>query len=337
MMTMNEMNFKAPYLLFLGDENLPLAIKMSRGLAQWRPELCIGEFSAPSSDLTLGLKKLSIDEAAAAGAKMFILGLANSGGRISESWLPYIIEALENGLDVASGLHQKLSDIPHIKAAAEKFDRQLFDVRHFDGQLITGKGHKRSGKRILTVGTDCSVGKMYASLAIEKEMKARGYDVNFRATGQTGLMIAGSGICIDAIVSDFISGAVEQISPANDEDHWDIIEGQGSLYNPSFAGVSTGLLHGAQPDLIVMCHEAGRQTIKDLPNYKIPDLSQCIQANLQVAGLTSPNVKLAGIALNCRTIGKAAGLAEMARLEQKFSVPCFDPIITGASSLVDSL
>ncbi len=331
------MDFKAPYLLFLGCEDSPLAIKMSRGLAQWRPEVCIGEIADPSCDLTLGLKQLSIDAAVASGAQSFILGLANSGGIISQDWLPYILEALEKGLDVVSGLHNKLSDIPEIQAAAEKFGRKLYDVRHFDGELRVGNGRKRSGKRLLTVGTDCSVGKMYASLAIEKEMIKKGYDVDFRATGQTGLMVAGSGICIDAVVADFISGAVEMISPDNTKSHWDIIEGQGSLQNPSFAGVSTGLLHGAQPDVIVMCHEAGRETIKGLPDFKVPSLRQAIEANLQVASLTNPKVKLAGIALNCRTIGKEKGMAEMARLEQEFSVPCFDPIITGAASLMDNL
>lgn len=331
------MKIKSPYLLFLGNENLPLAIKMSRGVAQWRPELCIGEISGPSCELTLGFSQLSIDEAIQSGAKTLILGLANSGGSISESWLPYILEALEKGMDVTSGMHQRLSDIPQIREAAHEFGGTLHDIRHFEGYLPTGKGKKRSGKHLLTVGTDCSVGKMYTALAIEKEMKNRGYNVDFRATGQSGVLIAGSGICIDAVVADFISGAVEEISPDNSEDHWDIIEGQGSLFNPSFAGVSTGLLHGAQADLIVMCHEAGRETIKDLPHYKVPDLQQCIEANLQVARLTNPGVKLAGISLNCRTIGKEKGMIEMARLEQEFSVPCFDPMITGTAGFVDRI
>jgi len=331
------MTIKAPYLLFLGEENSPLAIKMSRGIAEWRPECCVGEIAGPDCELTLGLNRLSIEEAREAGAKTFILGLANSGGIISESWFPYIIKALENGMDVASGMHQKLSRIPQIREAAHKAGRHLHDVRHFKGELFTGKGHKRPGKRLLTVGTDCSVGKMYTALSIEKEMKKQGYNAEFKATGQSGIMVAGSGICIDAVIADFIAGAVEQLCPENTPDHWDIIEGQGSLFNPSFAGVSTGLLHGAQPDLVVMCHEAGRQTIKDLPHYTVPDLGRCIEENLRVAGLTNPQVKLAGISLNCRVIGKEKGLEEMARLEKEFSVPCFDPMINGAASFVAHL
>lgn len=330
-------SIKAPYLLFLGNENLPLAVKMSRGIAEWRPELCVGEISDPSCSLTVGLRKMTIDEAVAAGARTFVLGLANSGGVISKNWVPYILEALEKGLDVACGLHQRLTDIPEVLQAAKSFGRKLHDVRHHEGELQTGKGFRRNGKRLLTVGTDCSVGKMYTSLAIEKEMKANGMNADFRATGQTGFMIAGSGICVDAVVADFISGAVEQLTPDNMDDHWDIVEGQGSLFNPSFAGVSAGLLHGSQPDLIVMCHEAGRSKVKDLSHYPIPDLEQCIELNLRVAGLTNPDVKLAGISLNCRLIGKQEGMREMARLEKQFSVPCFDPMITGTASLIENI
>lgn len=331
------MRIKPPFLLFLGDENLPLAVKMSRSVAQWRPEDCLGEMAFPGNELTLGLDKFTIKQAVELGAKTFILGLANSGGIIGPSWIPSILEALENGLDVASGMHQRLEDIPEIFAMAEKHGRSLHDVRHNHGALVTGKGKKRSGKRMLTVGTDCSVGKMYTALAIEKEMKARGFDVDFRATGQCGVLIAGTGICIDAVVADFISGAVEMISPEAAPDHWDIIEGQGSLFNPSFAGVSTGLLHGAQADALILCHEAGRTTIKDLPEYAVPSLRECLEANLRTARLTNPEVVLKGISLNCRTLEREKAIVEMARIAEEFSVPCFDPMITGTSSFVDIL
>ena len=250
---------KSPYLLFLGHSDNPLAIKTSRGLAEWRPDLCIGEISG--SSLSLGLKRMTPHESVREGAKTLVVGLANSGGRLAPEWTPTILDAIEAGLDIASGMHQKLSDVAPIRLAAERKGVQLHDIRHQIGTLPVGDGRKRSGNRILTVGTDCSVGKMYSSLAIEREMKKRGFKVDFRATGQTGILIAGEGVPVDAVVSDFISGAVEQLSPDNEEDHWDVIEGQGSLFNPSFAGVSLGLLHGAQPDILVMCHEAGRERI----------------------------------------------------------------------------
>ena len=128
--------------------------------------------------------------------------------------------------------------------------------------FATGKGTKRPGLRLLTVGTDCSVGKKYTALALEREMHARGLKADFRATGQTGILISGRGVAIDAVVADFISGAAEWLTPANEPDHWDVVEGQGSLFHPSFAGVTLGLLHGAQPDAFVVCHEPTRKTMR---------------------------------------------------------------------------
>ncbi|KGJ90960.1 N-acetyltransferase DgcN [Colwellia psychrerythraea] len=331
------MQFNPPFLLYLGDANKPLAIKTSRGIADWRPELCLGECAHADNILTLGLEKLTPKEAKSLGAKTFVVGLANSGGIIDASWVDDIVDALAQGLDIACGLHQKLSDIPSIAQAAKLHGGQLIDLRHQIPEVPIGNGQKRSGKRILTVGTDCSVGKMYTSLAIEREMQKQDFDAHFKATGQSGLLLASNGICIDAVVADFIAGAVELISPAADENHWDIIEGQGSLFNPSYAGVSAGLLHGAQADYLVMCHEAGRVDIKDVPNYKIPDLKNCIEQNLMMARLTNPKVQLAGISLNCRVVGEEQGRTQMKLLEQEFGVPCFDPMITGCANLVSHL
>lgn len=328
---------KAPYQLFLGCGDNELAIKTSRGIAQWNPDACIAEFAGGNSPLTLGLPKMSIKDAAAAGAKTFVIGLANAGGVVAPEWEPYIIEAIENGMDIASGLHRRLDEIPSIKKAAEKYGVGLHDVRHGYTDLKTGTGKKRSGKRILAVGTDCSVGKMFTTLSIVEEMKKAGYSAEFKATGQTGVMIVGNGICIDAVVADFISGGIEELSPDNVDDHWDIIEGQGSLYNPAFAGVSLGLLHGAQADIIVMCHEANRPHIKGLPHMPIPEIADCIELNLKHARLTNPNAKLGGISLNCRTVSAEEGAKQRAALQEEFGVPCFDPMVTGTASFVEAL
>ena len=328
---------KAPYQLFLGCSDSELSIKTSRGIAQWNPDSCVAEFAGGDSTLTLGLPKMSIKEAAKAGANTFVIGLANAGGFVDPEWEPYILEAIENGMEIASGLHRRLDEIPSIKAAAEKYNVALHDVRHGYTELKTGTGEKRSGKRILAVGTDCSVGKMFSALAITEEMKKQDFDVDFKATGQTGVMIAGSGICIDAVVADFISGGIEELSPAADENHWDVIEGQGSLFNPAFAGVSLGLLHGSQPDIIVMCHEADRPHLKGMPHVPIPDMADCISLNLKQASLTNPNVKLGGIALNCRNVSAAEGEKQRAALEAEFGVPCFDPMITGTAAFVETL
>ncbi len=328
---------KTPYHLFLGCGDNPLAIKTSRGIAEWNPDVCLAEIAGGDSPLTLGLPKMSVKEAAQNGAKTFVIGLANAGGFVDPEWEPYILEAIESGMDIASGLHRRLDEIPSIKEAAEKHGVTLHDIRHGYTDLKTGKGNKRTGKRILAVGTDCSVGKMYTTLAIEREMKAQGYNATFRATGQTGVMIVSSGICIDAVIADFISGGIEELCPDNTPDHWDVIEGQGSLYNPAFAGVSLGLLHGSQPDIIILCHEAGREHIKDLAHIPIPDLADCIELNLKHARLTNPDATLGGISLNCRNLSAEEGERQRAALQAKFNVPCFDPMITGVKAFVDQL
>ncbi|MFC7049454.1 N-acetyltransferase DgcN [Emcibacter nanhaiensis] len=330
------MHIKSPYLLFLGADPDPLNIKTSRGIAHWRPENCLGQLSMPGGQ-TLELEELSTREAANRGAKTFVLGLANNGGIISEDWIPYILEALDAGLDVANGLHQRLSDIPIVRDTADKCGRLLHDVRHSDTDFETGTGRKRSGKRLLTVGTDCAVGKMYTALSIEREMRNRNYRVDFRATGQTGILIAGSGVAIDAVVADFIAGAVEKLSPDNDPDHWDVIEGQGSLFNPAFSGVSLGLLHGAQPDVLIMCHQPGRETVKDLDHCPLPGIGECIDSNLRAARLTNPGVRLGGISLNSRLIPEQDYRRLCMELGEKFDVPCFDPLIDGVGECVDRL
>ncbi len=328
------LSIERPYLLFLGNSADALAPKTSRGIAEWRPDLCVGEYGDP---LTLGLPKMSPAQAAAAGAKTFVVGLANAGGKVAPEWLPAILEAIDAGMDVASGLHQKLSDNDTIREAANRRGVSLHDVRHDIGELWVGTGARRSGKRILTVGTDCSVGKMYTSLAIERELKSRNYKVDFRATGQTGILIAGEGIPVDAIVSDFISGAVEQLACENDDDHWDIVEGQGSLFHPAFAGVSLGLLHGAQPDVLVMCHEAGRTRIKDNADYAVSSLRDCVDTNLAMSRLTSPDVALGAISLNCRTVDPDKVDTICRAVSEEFCLPCFDPMIHGAAAFADWL
>lgn len=326
-----------PYHLFLGDARDDLAAKTSCGVAQWRPDDCVGQFRMGGCAADTGLPDLSMQEAVGRGAKTLIVGVVNAGGVLAPGWLPHLLEALDAGLDLASGLHVRLSDIPELSERAQQLGRQLHDVRHPRGTLIVGTGERRTGKRILTVGTDCSIGKMFTALSIEREMAARGFKVDFRATGQTGILIAGSGISVDAVVSDFISGATEMLSPAAEADHWDILEGQGSLMHPSFAGVSLGLLHGAQPDFLVMCHQPGRSRMRGLPNRELPSLRDCFDLNLRAARLTQPEVRWLGISLNTRLLPEAEARAEMDRVANEYNLPCVDPARTGVGALVDQL
>lgn len=331
------MQIPQPYLLFLGDVTDPLSTKTAKGILQWRPQMCTGQLRLTQETVSLGITDLSLAEAKERGAKTLVVGTANAGGFIPQSWLATLQEAIELGFNIASGMHQRLSDFPALSNAANIHGCQLYDVRHYDQPLNVGTGKPRQGKRLLTIGTDCSVGKMYTSLALENEMNRQGLTAQFRATGQTGILISGIGIAVDAVVADFISGAAEAISPDFTDHDWDVIEGQGSLLNPSFAGVSLGLLHGSQPDALVLCHEIGRVHIRHLPHMGVPSIESTLEANRIAAKLTNPNAEFVGICLNTSAIDEKDALALCQQWERQYKLPVTDPIRFGVSTIVDKL
>lgn len=331
------MNIQTPYLLFLGDADDPLAVKVAQGIGDWRPDSAIGQFRMPDCHADLGLSDMTIAQAVAAGAKTLVVGVANRGGVISDAWVEILREALVQGMDIAAGLHNRLADVPVLKADADRLGRHLFDVRHPTQTFDVATGVKRSGKRLLPVGTDCSCGKMYTALAIEKELRSRGVSADFRATGQTGILIAGRGVAIDAVVADFISGAAEWLSPDNDDDHWDIIEGQGSLFHASFAGVTTGLIHGAQPDALVLCHEPTRTHMRGLPGFPLPELGECMDATLRVARLTNPDAKFVGVAVDTSRLDGRKAEAYLTQTEQALGLVTVDPVRNGVARIVDQI
>ncbi|MBO8134237.1 N-acetyltransferase DgcN [Dickeya fangzhongdai] len=330
------MNIKKPYLLFLGDAHDQLAAKVAIGIKQWHPEYCVGQYRMAGCQADCGLPDLDIAAARAAGAQTLVIGVANRGGIISDAWIAVLRQALECGMDLAAGLHNKLAGVPEISELAARLGRSLFDVRHPTQSFPVASGRKRSGKRLLPVGTDCSCGKMYTALAIEKALLERGGNATFRATGQTGILISGAGVSIDAVVSDFIAGAVETLAPDNDADHWDVIEGQGSLFHPSFAGVTTGIIHGAQPDALVLCHEPTRTRMRGV-DYPLPDLQACIDLNLAMARLTNPNARFVGVSINSAHLSEADALAYMAKLEHQLGLPVVDPFRQGVGRIIDNL
>ena len=327
----------APFLLYLGHSDDAIGIKTSRGLATFRRDDCVGEFRYDDCLLTLGLPRLTMAEAKAAGARTLVLGLASAGGRLGSDLVEDAAAALECGMNVAAGLHGRLRNEPRLVALAEERGLQLFDVRDPPPNLVVGTGYPRAGHRLLTVGTDCSVGKMYASLALVRALRGRGITADFRATGQTGILIAGGGVPVDAVVADFISGAIELLAPAREDDGWDVIEGQGSLSHPSFAGVSTGLLHGAQPEAIVLCHEPGRAHMRGIPGRALPNLAECLEMNLQVARLTSPQVRAVGVCLNTSALEAQAAQRLCGRLADQLGLPCTDPMAFGVEAIIDEL
>jgi uncharacterized NAD-dependent epimerase/dehydratase family protein len=330
------MEIRTPYLIFLGDVGDQLAAKTGQGIVDWRREWCLGQLRLPGCKADLGIPDLTIEAAAAKGVRTLIVGVVNSGGFLPDAWTATIVEAIEAGLDVASGLHTRLGSKPEIAATAVRHGRQLWDVRHSDRQFETGKGAKRPGMRLLAVGTDCAVGKKYTALALEREMRVRGFDADFRATGQTGIFISGRGVAIDAVVADFISGAAEWISPAASSHHWDVIEGQGTMFHPSFAGVSLGLLHGSQPDAFVVCHEPTRCTMRGVSHHP-PSIEAVIDLTVRCGSVTNPAIRPVGISVNTGALDEAAAKDCLKRLEDDHMLPASDPLRFGMAKIVDRI
>lgn len=328
---------KPPYLVFIGDESSPSNLKTALGIKHWRPELCIGQFRSSNSAFDLGLPELNFSEAKARGANTLVIGVAPVGGRVKDSWIPLIIEAIDSGLNIASGLHDYLSNYLDIQSKANEKGVQLFDIRKPPINLPTGNGVKRTGKRLLTVGTDCAVGKKFTALQVQQAMQQAGFNCTFRATGQTGILISGKGIAIDAVVADYISGAAETLSPNNLANHWDIIEGQGTILHPAYSGVSLGLLHGSQPDEMILCHDANRQFMEDLDNFPIHDLSVYIDAYLSAAKVTNPKPSFCGIAVNTSGLNDSETKRLFDNIQSTYNLPCCDPVKTGVTPIVDSL
>lgn len=327
---------QAPYLLFIGDVHDTLAAKTAQGVLEWRPERCLGQYRLRGCQVDLGIEDLSIGEAVNAGAKTFVIGAVNAGGVLKENWINVIIEAIKAGLDVASGLHARLRDEPSIAEAADRHSIQIHELRHSNRVFKTGQGARRPGKRLLTVGTDCSVGKKYSALALERDMRQAGYTVEFCATGQTGILIAGRGVALDAVVSDFISGAAEWLTPATEPDHWQIVEGQGSLFHPSFAGVTLGLLHGAQPDAFVVCHEPSRTAMRGV-QAPLPTIGKVIELTLALGQLTNPGIKCVGICINTQSLDEGPARELLGATAAEHHLPCIDPMRFGTAPVVEEI
>lgn len=324
-----------PYLLFLGDVQTDVFAKTAFGLRDWCNGDVVGQQRLKNCGVDLGLAELDAPAAVAAGARSMVVAVASIGGALPDHWVPSLVAALDAGLDLVSGMHARLSDIPVVAETAARLGRQLHDVRHTDRTLPIATGRRRSGKRVLMVGTDCSLGKKYTALALTRELQSRGVSADFRATGQTGIMIAGDGIAIDAVVADFIAGAAEQLSPDAAPDHWDVIEGQGSLFHPAYAGVTLGLLHGSQPDALILCHDPTRTAINGFPDFPIKPLNEAMSGYLEVARLTNAAVRFVGVSLNTVKLDPAARAAALAAASAETGLPACDPMQGGLGPIAD--
>jgi uncharacterized NAD-dependent epimerase/dehydratase family protein len=330
---LTRVRLRAPYLMLVGDERNRTYAKTGLGIVQWRRERVAGQLRLSPDAVSLGVPDMDVDAAAAAGVASLIVGVAPVGGVIPDAWWQVIVAAASAGLDVVSGLHCRLADRPEVAAAARQSGAALVDVRVPPVGIPVGSGRKRSGKRVLMVGTDCVVGKKYTALTLHRALQDAGVASTFRATGQTGIMIAGEGIPIDAVVADFVSGAAELLSPDNEPDHWDVIEGQGSLFHPGFAAVSLGLLHGAQPDAIVVCHDAARETVAGWSHYALPTIRDCMNANLQFGSRTNPGICCVGVSVNTSGLPEADRRSYLEALGDTVDVPCIDPLVDGCDTI----
>ena len=328
---------KTPYLLFLGDAPDQLGAKVAIGIKDWRPENAVAQLRMEGCQANLGIQDMTLAEAKAAGAKTLVIGVANRGGIISNAWKVVLKDALSMGYDLASGLHNLLCDEADLVEVATANGCVLHDVRVPSVQYPIANGKKRSGKRCLTVGTDCSVGKMYTAMAMDAEMRKRGLKSAFRATGQTGILITGGGVPLDAVIADFMAGSVEYLTPDNDSDHWDHIEGQGSLFHVSYSGVTMALVHGGQPDALILGHEPTRLHMRGLPEYQQPSLENLRDVALTLARVGNPDCQVVGISVNTQHMSDAEAMSYLAEVEARMGLPTVDPIRIGAGRLVDAL
>ncbi|BBE34002.1 DUF1611 domain-containing protein [Sphingosinicella microcystinivorans] len=331
------LTIKKPFLLIIGDMTNPRNAKTAFGLRDWARADCLGQLRFAEDAVDIGLPSMTVPQAAAEGVKTAVIGIAPHGGVLPAHWVPILQDVLRAGIDIASGLHSRLKDIPEIADLAASLGRTLHDVRHTTLALPVGNGKPRAGRRLLTVGTDCALGKKYTAMAIAKGMNARGLKADFRATGQTGILIAGGGIAIDAVVADFISGAAEMLSPENDPDHWDVIEGQGAILHPAYAPVTLGLLYGSQPDALILCDDPLRERLNDFPHVPCPTLQEAMDAYLPLAHAVNPAARFVGISLNTSSMSESEAFATIARTAEETGLACFDPIRTGVDAVVDVL
>jgi len=317
------MNIQHPFIIYVGSETIFRKVKTACGIVDWAPERCLAQHRDSEEAYDLGLPDMSLAQAKEAGAKTLLLGfspreVSNFNSRV----LSVCKEAIDLGLNIASGSHAKLEPV----LLAEFGDLngiEVYDFRHKPIDWIKGTGEERSGYRILTFGTDCASGKKFTALSVWKELLNQSYSSRFVATGQTGYLISGAGITNDTIPADFIVGALEQETPSAPHNHIDVVEGQGSILHPSFGGSTYAIIQGSQPDMMIACHDPSRTIINDTTTPI--DLDETIRFNLQVARFSNPNVRLGAISLFSREVSFEVYAALRDKLKAQYSVPVFDP------------
>lgn len=332
----------------------PLSAKTAVGVLRYSPDTVVAVIDSASAgkmaDEVLGQAGgagagvpvvASVEEALKPGPDTLLIGIAPIGGRLPDAWRPSILAALAAKLTVISGLHYFLGDDPELAAAAKASGATIWDVRRPPDDLAQrirrGDAHRPGSHTVYFCGSDCDVGKMTVAFEMTREAQRRGVSAGFAATGQTGIMISGEGIPVDRFISDFVSGGVEALTMDFAERYdWVLVEGQGSLTHPAYSAVTLGLLHGCAPDLLILCHQAGRESVYGYPDTPIPSLPRVRQIYEETAGWLKP-APVVAVALNTYGMTDEAARAAIAETEREMGLPTTDAVRYGAGTLVDAL
>ena len=281
----------------------------------------------------------TLEEGVDLGATSLLIGVATPGGWLPDHWRAWMLEAAGRGMEIANGLHRFLREDEELVAKASEHGARLWDVRDPpDGiPLCSGKALDAPQRIVLTVGSDCAVGKMTASLELVAAAEAAGRPAQFVATGQTGILIAGWGIAVDRVISDFVSGAAEQlVLDADPEAEVLLVEGQGGLWHPAYSGVTLGLLHGCAPEILVLVHQAGRTAIEEPPFTLLPPLAEMIETYERIASVVRP-CRVACVAVNCHGLSPAERRAELSEVSNATGLPAGDVIAGDAPALWEAV
>jgi uncharacterized NAD-dependent epimerase/dehydratase family protein len=315
--------------------------KTARGVLRYRGDdvVAVLDSTRAPGDTEQGFPVVrTVEEARAFEPNTALVGVATQGGRFPPAWMELLQSCIENGLDVENGLHVFLSDDPELRKLAAQHGVELRDLRRPPADLSTATGANLAvpGTTVLTVGSDCAIGKMTVALELDLEARRRGVDSVFVPTGQTGIAIAGWGIAVDAVVADFIAGAAERlVVEGGGALRW--VEGQGAILHPVYSGVTLGLYHGSAPHLLVLCHEAGRTEIEGLSgDHPIPPLPELVELHERLA-LTVRPARVAAIALNTRLLSEQEARVAIANAESETGLPADDPVRFGAGKLFESI
>jgi uncharacterized NAD-dependent epimerase/dehydratase family protein len=316
--------------------------KTAQGVMRYAPEKVVALLDSERAGETQdGFPVVgTVDDALRFDPNTALVGVATSGGRFPPQWKDLIRSSIANGLDVENGLHEFLTNDPELVELAARHNVELRDLRKPppDLNVPTGENLTLPVKTVLTVGSDCAIGKMTVSIELDREAKRRGAKSIFVPTGQTGMAIAGWGIAVDAVVSDFLAGAAERLVVEGHRRGGELlwVEGQGSLLHPQYSGVTLGLYHGSAPHFLVLCHKAGQRYVDDDERFPIPSLSELVDLHERLALLARP-ARVVGIALNTRELDEHDARSAVAAAEAETGLPAGDPLRFGGSTLVEAV